>query len=275
MAANKYDVFISYRRPDGASMARQIDVALAKHGLNPFLHLSDISRGHFEFALLKRVAETPNLLLVLTPGALERCRENGDGLGQEIAQAIASSRNIIPVVLPGFEFPNDLPRPLHDLLERHRVECSETLSPPAVATILQRVSFGISRKRWLARRCDRRRTGRGLDTGWGTDRDNASPRRGRVRLEVFRPGRQRRRDRRPGAFKPSGSDSGRGAWDGRPIAVAGPADHLQLSARLRRSTGRVPTALSRPGPRRTDGRRSELRTEPVLRRSARARGQGL
>ena len=80
MTASKYDVFISYRRPDGACVARQIEGALANHGLRPFLDLSDLCRGHFEFPLLKRVAKTPNFLIVLTPGALDRCRENGDWL---------------------------------------------------------------------------------------------------------------------------------------------------------------------------------------------------
>ena len=151
MTANKYDVFIAYRRPDGAS-GRKIDAALANHGVYPFVHLTDISRGHFEFALLKRVAETPNFLLILTPGSLDRCHETGDRLRQEIGQAIRTSRNIIPLLMPGFEYPAELPRDLQSLRRYEGVASCQGLSPSVLAVIRERICTGTRRQRYLAKR---------------------------------------------------------------------------------------------------------------------------
>ena len=94
------DVFISYRREDGAAEARLIQAALAKNGLRAFLDVTDLAKGHFEESLLKQIKETPNFIVVLSAHALDSCVDNGDFLRREIACAIAAERNIFPVILP-------------------------------------------------------------------------------------------------------------------------------------------------------------------------------
>jgi TIR domain len=152
MAESKYDVFISYRRPEGAPFARQIEAALGGRGARPFLDLSDLCRGHFEFSLLKRVADTPNFLVVLTPGALDRCGENGDWLRKEISQAIKTSRNIIPLVMPGFQYPDELPRDLKDLRRSKELESYCPISEAALAGALAKIRAGSERQRRAAKR---------------------------------------------------------------------------------------------------------------------------
>ena len=68
MRARPYDIFISYRRAEGAAEARLVAAALAQHGVHAFLDVADLRRGRFDITLLNRVEEAPNFLVILTPG---------------------------------------------------------------------------------------------------------------------------------------------------------------------------------------------------------------
>lgn len=73
--------------------------------------------GHFDQDLLSHIANTPHFIIILTPHALDRCVEEQDWLRKEITQAIKTKRNIVPVMMPGFEFPEPqaLPADIRDL----------------------------------------------------------------------------------------------------------------------------------------------------------------
>lgn len=131
-----YEVFISYRRESGAAEARLIQLALERHGLRVFLDVTDLGRGYFDESLLAAIAAAPNFLVVLSPGGLERCSAPGDWLRREVAAAIASQRNIVPVLLPGFTFPADLPADIADLRRYEGVEYSHTLFEGTVGKAL-------------------------------------------------------------------------------------------------------------------------------------------
>jgi uncharacterized membrane protein YeaQ/YmgE (transglycosylase-associated protein family) len=103
--AGTYDVFISYRRQHGAETARLIRSALKDRNVRAFLDVDDLRAGHFDRELLTRIAETPNFIIVLTPHALDRCVNEQDWLRQEIVQAIKTDSNIVPIMMPGFQFP--------------------------------------------------------------------------------------------------------------------------------------------------------------------------
>lgn len=100
-----YDVFISYRRQNGASEARLIRAELRSDNIKAFLDVDDLGAGHFDEALLNRIADIRSFIVVLSPNCLDRCGDERDWLRLEIAQALKTSRNVIPVMLPGFEFP--------------------------------------------------------------------------------------------------------------------------------------------------------------------------
>ncbi|MFH0794101.1 MAG: hypothetical protein V2A74_08730 [bacterium] len=63
-------------------------------------------------------ARVSNFLVVLSVGALERCAQKGDWLRREIACALNLNKNILPVLLPGFKFPQELPADIRDLPRR-------------------------------------------------------------------------------------------------------------------------------------------------------------
>lgn len=116
-----YDIFISYRRENGSQMARLLSTTLEDRGYKCFLDVEELKAGHFDEALLRNIEASPNFLVVLSPGCLERCKNEGDWLRNEIAHAIALKKKIIPVMLPGFDFPPkaDLPEEIREL-DRHQ-----------------------------------------------------------------------------------------------------------------------------------------------------------
>jgi hypothetical protein len=110
-----HDVFISYRREGGHAEARLFVFALRDRGVQAFLDVADIRRGYFDEQLLRQIADTPNFVVILSPNSLNRCEGENDWLRREIAHAIQTHRNIIPVLMPGFTFPRELPSDIANL----------------------------------------------------------------------------------------------------------------------------------------------------------------
>lgn len=114
-----YDVFISYRREGGAAEARLIQSALQSRKVRAFLDVTELGRGYFDDALLHSIEQTPNFVVILSPHALDRAESDEDWLRKEIAHALKSERNVVPLIMPGFQFPPKLPRDLKNL-PRHQ-----------------------------------------------------------------------------------------------------------------------------------------------------------
>lgn len=106
-------VFISYRREGGGERARLVRDWLRRHGYRVFLDVEDLGHGHFDAALLAEIESSSDLVVILTPGALDRCEEEGDWLREEVSHAIRLERNVVPMFTPDFEWPS---RPLPDQL---------------------------------------------------------------------------------------------------------------------------------------------------------------
>lgn len=118
-----YEAFISYRRESGAAEARLIQEKLRQRNKRAFLDVDDLRPGHFDQELLRRIEEARNFIIILSPNCLARCADERDWLRQEIVHALKTSRNVIPIMLPGFEFPNtrSLPDELQTLATHHCV----------------------------------------------------------------------------------------------------------------------------------------------------------
>jgi len=110
-----HNVFISYRREGGDAQARAIHLALRERGVQAFLDVAGLRSGYFDEALLRQIADTPNFVVILSPNSLDRCEGEKDWLRREIAHAIQTRRNIIPVLMPGFTFPGELPSDIANL----------------------------------------------------------------------------------------------------------------------------------------------------------------
>jgi hypothetical protein len=104
-----YDAFISYRRDEGGShvatlLKLLVETRFDKH---VFLDVDELPVGRFDERLLDIIDRTPNFLLVLSSGCLDRCVDKGDWLKREIVHAFEKRRNVIPIRVDGFAFPND------------------------------------------------------------------------------------------------------------------------------------------------------------------------
>ena len=96
-------VFMAYRRTT-APWALAIFQNLIHHGYDVFYDFTGIASGDFERVILENIKARAHFLVLLTPSALERCGDPSDWLRREIETALQSQRNIVPIMLEGFDF---------------------------------------------------------------------------------------------------------------------------------------------------------------------------
>ena len=104
-------IFISYRRTGGDVTAKLICETLKNKGYTVFYDFDNLKGGYFDTSILEAIEECNDFILVLPPHGLDRCVNDDDWVRNEIRHALqrGNNVNIIPVILPGFEFPKDLP----------------------------------------------------------------------------------------------------------------------------------------------------------------------
>ena len=112
--AMKYDVFISYRRTSYES-ANLIATRLRAEGYRVFFDLESMRSGLFNEQLYNVIEECKDFVLVLPPDALDRCHDEEDWLRKEILHAMKHKKNIIPVTLNGFQWPDSMPSGMENL----------------------------------------------------------------------------------------------------------------------------------------------------------------
>ncbi|MBD3385103.1 TIR domain-containing protein [candidate division KSB1 bacterium] len=117
------DGFISYRRQGGTDLALAIKVFLESNGKTLFLDVESLKTGKFPPQLTSMIERSKNFILILSPDALNRRRQEEDWLYSEISQALAKKKNIIPVMMEGFDYPRDpqLLGEISDLINFHGV----------------------------------------------------------------------------------------------------------------------------------------------------------
>ena len=122
----KKTTFISYRRETGSIMARIVQSELKKRGHLSFLDVDDLGPKQFGERLLREIESVPNFVVVLSPGSMDRCEAHDDWLRREIAHAITTHRNIIPLMVDEFQYPpkEKIPDELEELLHHNGVNYS-------------------------------------------------------------------------------------------------------------------------------------------------------
>eukprot|EP00741_Cyanophora_paradoxa_P015035 tig00020830_g14506.t1 len=107
----EYHVFISYRRAGGADRAHFIRDRLAAQGYKVFMDVTELGQGNFESQIVNWLRGSACVLVVLSPGALDRCRDEADWVRKELAMACALKKTIVPVTDAAFTWPHegDLP----------------------------------------------------------------------------------------------------------------------------------------------------------------------
>ena len=109
-----YDIFISYRRAGGYETAKHLYDLLVHDGFTVSFDIDTLRNGLWTQELENRIAECKDFVIVLNRGAFNRTVDGStplekDWLRRELAKAIELKKNIVPVLLDGFEFPDNLP----------------------------------------------------------------------------------------------------------------------------------------------------------------------
>ena len=118
----QYDIFISYRRDGGESTAKMIRDKLAEQGYRVFFDVESLRSGNFNTKLYSVIDECKDFLVVLSPGALDRCVNEDDWVRREIEYALMKEKNVVPVLTRGFQFPDRLPESIEPLRFRNGLE---------------------------------------------------------------------------------------------------------------------------------------------------------
>lgn len=108
-ASRKFDVFISYRRKGGFETAKLVYYSLQQKGYRVFMDVEALRSGPFNKQLYDVIDSVSDFVLILSKDALERCKNEGDWVREEIVRALRSDKNIIPVIQNDFTFPENMP----------------------------------------------------------------------------------------------------------------------------------------------------------------------
>ena len=131
-------IFISYRRDDGAGYARAVCDELARHfgAERVFMDVDDIGAGlAFDDAIRQAVGASRVLLVVMgkrwqgeRAGAASRINDAGDFVRLEVAAALAAGLRVIPLLIDGATMPTEaqLPDELRPLVRRNALEIDNT-----------------------------------------------------------------------------------------------------------------------------------------------------
>ena len=148
----KYDVFISYRRAGGSQLASLLKVHLQTRGISAFLDVYGLGGGNFDEALIMTISNASNMVLVLSSGALDRCKGDAriqDWLHREIVCALEHKVNVVPVTDPAFKWPkeDELPKDIHPLSKLNAVPWSHEFQDAAIQRVVDFLQLPVVRGR--------------------------------------------------------------------------------------------------------------------------------
>lgn len=121
-----YQIFISYRRDGGEFLAGRVSDKLIDKGYVVFYDVESMRSGFFDEQIYRAIDQCTDILLVLPPNALDRCREEGDWVRKEIVYAMEKKKNIIPLLMPGFTWPDEMPEGMEKLDKEEGVKVDST-----------------------------------------------------------------------------------------------------------------------------------------------------
>lgn len=130
------DAFISYRREGGIEFAARLHDRLRSLHYLSFLDIENMESGTFDTQLYRQIESCPNYILILSPNGLDRCQNEGDWLRKEIAHALKLQKNIVLILLPGFDFPEVLPEDIKNIKTYQGVQYFNWNFPQTVEKVI-------------------------------------------------------------------------------------------------------------------------------------------
>lgn len=102
-----FDIFISYKRKSLAT-ANNLYYRLTTRGYSTFFDLEEMGRDNFNTQLLNYIENAKDVFIILEEGSLDACKNQdweNDWFCREIAFALEKKKNIIPILIGGYEMP--------------------------------------------------------------------------------------------------------------------------------------------------------------------------
>lgn len=123
-----YDIFISYKRKSLAT-ANNLYYRLTAKGYSTFFDLDEMKKDNFDVQLLNYIENAKDVFVILEEGSLDACKIakwEEDWFCKEIKHAIDAHKNIIPILLGGYQMPKaeTLPDELKELTLKNAPEFS-------------------------------------------------------------------------------------------------------------------------------------------------------
>jgi hypothetical protein len=151
----KFEIFISYRRKGGYDTAKLIYDRLRMDGYSVSFDIDTLVNGNFDVELEQRVNDCKDFLLVLNPGIFDRFfvskddyDPDNDWVRREIACALKTDKNIVPLAMEGFVFPKSLPAEVKGITKKNAIDIYPKYFEAAYDKIK---SFLISKPNWMVR----------------------------------------------------------------------------------------------------------------------------
>lgn len=135
-----YQVFISYRRDGGEHLAGRLSDRLKNMGYHVFYDIESMRSGTFNTQIYAAIEQCRDVLLILPPNGLDRCKNADDWVRIEIVHALQHQKNIIPIMMRGFTYPKDLtelPEELRVIPDLESVEDSSSYFDGMIQRILE------------------------------------------------------------------------------------------------------------------------------------------
>jgi len=136
-----YHVFISYRRQGASELALLLYKQLKEDGYSPFLDLKEMASGHFDNQLYDRIAECSDVLVLLPPDAFAHGKGAEDWFYNEISYALRAGKNVIPVMMRGFEWPKEKDPVVEQLHYRQGLEVSTEYFDAMFAKLCRLITY--------------------------------------------------------------------------------------------------------------------------------------
>lgn len=123
-----YDIFISYKRKSLAT-ANNLYYRLTTRGYSTFFDLEEMRRDNFNVQLLNYIENAKDVFVLLEEGSLDACEQGNwedDWFCKEIAHALKTKRNIIPILIGDYKMPKQefFPDELQELSLKNAPEFS-------------------------------------------------------------------------------------------------------------------------------------------------------
>ena len=120
-------IFISYRRSQGIDIAARIASFLSQRNNDVFYDINSMHLGAFDEQIYDNIKQSQYVISILSKGALDRCVDPNDWVRKELECAFANNITVVPLMLPGFTFPDDLPTSIEKIKTCHGLEYNAVL----------------------------------------------------------------------------------------------------------------------------------------------------